>query len=112
MSFVPVNVKVKLPKELAVVVANGVVLPTMYKSTVAPAVVVPVSSGVRVFVYPGVLVTKVNVGVVGAEGGVGGVRPGTLSVNESVTVLLMAPASSVVYDLDGLQAVRGERRPR
>ena len=61
--------------------------------TVALATVVPLSSGVRLFVYPGVLVTNCREGGLGA---VGGAIPVTLSVNEIVTLLLTAPASSVV----------------
>ena len=52
--------------------------------------------GCGIFVNPGVLVTKLNVGVAGAVGFVGDVIPDTWRVNESVTLLLSAPASSVV----------------
>ena len=86
----------KLPLESAVADPSTVVPPTAYKSTTAPALVVPISSGVRLFVYPGVVVTRLNVGVVGAVGVVGDEMPDTLSVNETVILLLSAPASSVV----------------
>ena len=81
----------KLPLESAVAVPSAPVPPTAYKSTVAPAVVVPMNSGVRLFVYPGVVVTKLNVGAVGAVGVVGDEIPGTLSVNEYVILITHPP---------------------
>ena len=41
---------------------------TSYSSTVAFGLVIPVSSGVALFVYPGVLVINGRVGVTGARG--------------------------------------------